>query len=120
MVDYVLVGINIAIFLFYLMIIITSIRIKKRLDNKVGMAFIYIIIAVLVLILIRIQQMFFEIEIINSISYFTDYVAIIFAILFFLAVFVFYREIKKINNKRTGIGGNLRNYKREFGKKIIR
>lgn len=120
MVDYIIIGISIVIFFFYLMTILISIGIKRRLDNRIGIAFIYIIIAILFLTLRRIQQIFLEIEITNAIPYFNDITILIFALLFFLAIFSFYRSIKKIGKSGRGISGNFQEYKKRFWGKVIK
>lgn len=114
MVDFIVVGISSVIFFFYLLIIFMSFSIKKRLKDDIGRAFIYIIIAILFLVIRRLQQIFIQAEIVASIPYFTDGITLVFAILFFMAVFSFYRAIKKIGSKRSYNG--LDNYKKRLGR----
>ena len=79
MIDYMIVGISIVIFIFYLMTILLSIDIKKRLNKDAGVSFIYLIIAVLFLAIRRIQQIFVQSDIMKSIPYFADFITLIFA-----------------------------------------
>lgn len=111
--DYITIGISLIIFVFYLMIIFMSVEIRKRLNKEAGVAFIYIIIAILVLVIRRVQQIFLEAEILRGVPYFTDFVTLIFAILFFLAIFHFHKSIKAVGkkdskkkNKRIGVQKN--------------
>ena len=76
-----------------------SIEIKKRLNKEAGVAFTYLIAAILVLFIRRIQQIFIEAEILPLIPYFTDFVTLIFSVLFFLAIFHFHKSIKMISKK---------------------
>jgi len=118
--DYIEIGISIVIFILYLAIILVSLAIKRRLNKEVGGSFLYIIIAILFLTARRLQQIFFKIDLMESIPYFTDILTFIFAFLFFIAIFIFYRAIKKAGGSRRRIGGNLQEYKRNLGRKIIR
>lgn len=120
MVDYIVVGISIVIFFFYLTIILMSIEIKRRLEKDAGRAFIYLILAILFLIIRRIQQIFLETEILNTIPYLSDIITFIFAVLLFMTVFSLYKSIKKASGSRKNAGYNLNEYKRKFGRKIIR
>ena len=115
MVDFIVVGISSIIFIFYLLIIFMSFWIKKRLRDDVGTAFIYIIIAILFLVIKRLQQIFLEAELVVSIPYFTDFVTLSFAFLFFMAIFSFYRSIKRAGGSRRQYNG-LSNYKRRLGR----
>src|SRR3989344_6454147 len=99
MIDYITVGISLIVFVFYLMIIFMSIEIKKRLNKAAGVAFTYLTAAILVLFIRRIQQIFIEAEILPLIPYFTDFVTLIFSVLFFLAIFHFHKSIKMISKK---------------------
>jgi hypothetical protein len=101
MIDYMVVGISIVIFIFYLMTIFMSIEIKKSLNKEAGTAFVYFIIAILFLALRRIAQIFLEADIISLVPYFSDYVTLVFAILFFLAVFHFHKSIKAVGRKSS-------------------
>lgn len=118
--NYLEIGVNLAIFIFYLAIIIISIEIKRRLNKEVGRSLIYLILGVLFLVICRVQQIFFYSEIFNWILYYEDYLRLIFAIFLFVAVFSFYRALKKAGSSRTRISGSLQNYKRNIGRKIIR
>lgn len=120
MVDYVIIGISIVVFFFYLVIILMSIEVKRKLDRRLGAAFVYIIIAILFLAVRRIQQIFLEIEVTEAVPYFTDIVTLVFALLFSLAIFSFYRAIKKIRDSKRSTSGNFQEYKRSLGRKIIR
>ena len=101
MVDYTVLGISIVIFIFYLMTILLSIDIKKRLNKDAGVSFIYLIIAVLFLAIRRIQQIFVQSDIMKSIPYFADFITLIFAALLFMAVFHFHKSIKAVGRKSS-------------------
>ncbi|MEK6912994.1 MAG: hypothetical protein AABX26_03515 [Nanoarchaeota archaeon] len=101
MIDYMIVGISIVIFIFYLMTILLSIDIKKRLNKDAGVSFIYLIIAVLFLAIRRIQQIFVQSDIMKSIPYFADFITLIFAALLFMAVFHFHKSIKAVGRKSS-------------------
>lgn len=96
-----IVGISIVIFIFYLMTILLSIDIKKRLNKDAGVSFIYLIIAVLFLAIRRIQQIFVQSDIMKSIPYFADFITLIFAALLFMAVFHFHKSIKAVGRKSS-------------------
>lgn len=101
MIDYTVLGISIVIFIFYLMTILLSIDIKKRLNKDAGVSFIYLIIAVLFLAIRRIQQIFVQSDIMKSIPYFADFITLIFAALLFMAVFHFHKSIKAVGRKSS-------------------
>lgn len=101
MIDYTVLGISIVIFIFYLMTILLSIDIKKRLNKDAGVSFIYLIIAVLFLAIRRIQQIFVQSDIMKSIPYFADFITLIFAALLFMAVFHFHKSIKAVGKKSS-------------------
>ena len=119
--DYTTIGISIVVFVFYLMTIFTLIEIKKRLNKDVGIAFVYLIIAILILFVRRVQQILLEADIIRySLSYFTDFVTLVFAVLFFIAIFSFYRSLKKEGGSKESLGEGFKDYKRSLGRKIVR
>lgn len=101
MIDYIIVGISVVIFIFYLMTILMSFEIRRSLNKEAGTAFTYIIIAVLFLITRRVAQIFLEADIVSLIPYFTDYVTLIFSILFFIAIFHFHKSIKAVGRKSS-------------------
>ena len=117
--DYITIGISLVIFIFYLVIFFLLIGIKKRLNKDAGRAFVYLMIALFFLIIRRLQQIFIESSILNPISYSSDIITLIFVIFFFLAIFSFYRSLKKAGSSGGG-AGSFSDYKRNLGRKIIR
>ena len=104
--NYITTAASFIVFIFYIMIIILAISIKKRIDRKAGKSFNYIILAIFALAIRRLQQIFNESDILHPIPYFPEIVTIIFAFLFFMAVFSFYRAIKEVDK------GTIKNRKR--------
>ncbi len=119
MTDYIQIGLGIIIFLFYLITLVIALIIKGKLNKKSGIAFIYFIIVILFLISGRIFSIFFELEIINTIrrSYFEDAFKLVFALLFFLAIYHFNRSLRKTGRRS---GSNFKEYKKSFGRKVIK
>lgn len=101
MIDYIVVGISVAVFIFYIMTILMSIEIRRNLNKEAGLAFLYIIISILFLAIRRIQQIFIQADISNSIPYSADFITLIFAILFFMAIFHFHNSIKAVSKKSS-------------------
>ncbi|MFH1311374.1 MAG: hypothetical protein ABIH65_03130 [Nanoarchaeota archaeon] len=118
--DYVTIGISLVIFSFYLMAIFLSINIKRKLTKEVGITFVYIIIALVLLIIIRLQQIFIETEIMKAIPYFIEFSTLIFSVIFFIAIFIFYKNLKKVGNSRRSASENFKDYKKNLGRKIIK
>ncbi len=114
MVDFIVVSISSIIFVFYLLIIFMSLWIRKRLRDDAGTAFIYVIIAILFLVIKRLQQIFFEAELVTSIPYFTDLVTLVFAILFFMAILSFYRGMKRAGSSRQDVGQSFSDYRKKL------
>jgi len=94
--DYVTIGISLIIFVFYLITFFFLIEIKKRLTKEAGIAFVYLILALAILVIRRLQQIFIVTDIVTSIPYFADFVTLIFAIVFFLAIFLFHKSINSL------------------------
>ena len=103
----------------YLITLITILIIKGKLNKRSGIAFIYFTIAVLFLILRRIFSIFFKANIINTVRafYVEDGFTLIFALLFFLSIYYFNRSLRKTNIRSRS---NFKDYKRSFGKKVIK
>lgn len=120
MVNYMIIAISSTIFIFYLITILMLFEIKRKLDNKLGTAFIYMIIAVFFLLIRRLQQIFLETARIDTIPYFTDIVTLIFALVFFIAIFSFYRNIRKIAGSRRSTRGHFQKHKKKPWKKILK
>ena len=118
--DYITVGISIAVFILYLMIFFLLIGIKRKLTRDAGRAFVYIMVAFFFLIIRRLQQIFIESDILHPVTYSSDVVTFIFAIFFFLGVLSFYRSLKKAGSSGRGTGESFSDYKRNLGRKIIR
>ena len=97
-----------------------SFAIKKRLKEDIGIAFTYFIISVLILIIRRLQQIFLEVQIVTAIPHFSDFVTLIFAVFFFLAILNFYRSVKMASGSGRGSSQSFNNYKKNLGRKIIR
>lgn len=107
--DYVNVGISIAIFIIYLVIIFLSIDIKRKLDRESGRAFIYLIIAILFLAFRRLQQLFIASKIVNPVPYSAETITIIFAFFLFLAVLNFHKSLKKVEERNDILFPQTRN-----------
>ena len=103
--DYISIVLSLIIFIFYITIITLLLRTKKRLDNEAGKAFTYFIVAVVFLTIRRIGQMFLESQIVAEIPYFTDFVTLIFAILFFVGIYHMYLAIKEESEKKVSRAG---------------
>ena len=94
--DYTLVGISLIVFIFYVITFFFLIEIKNRLTKEAGTAFTYLILALAILVVRRLQQIFVTSNIVTSIPYFADFVTLIFAIVFFLAIFHFHKSIDSL------------------------
>ena len=93
--DFIIVGLSLLVFIFYLVILFFLIEITKRVNKKIRITFIYLILAILFLIIRRLQQIFLESQILHFIPYLSEITTLMFAVFLFLAIFNFYREIKR-------------------------
>ncbi len=111
--DYVVVGISIVIFAIYVALFFFLIDIKKRVNKKAGIAIIFFMVAIAFLVVRRLQQIFLETEIVSFIPYFTDYITLIFAMLFFFGVFFLHKAVKEAGRPtgRERISDTLKKYK---------
>ena len=94
-VNYIVVGISTVIFAIYVALFFFFIDIKKRVNKKAGTAIVFFMLAIILLVVRRLQQIFLETEIVSFIPYFTDYITLIFAILFFFGVFFLHKAVKE-------------------------
>jgi hypothetical protein len=113
--DYIIVGISMVVFIFYLIALFLLFDARKRLEGNAKVAFTYFIIAFLFLVIRRLQQIFLESQIVAFIPYFADYITLIFAILFTAAVFYFHKAITSAGGKSKGVRAS----SKPFGIKIL-
>ena len=118
--DYITIGISLVIFIFYLITFFLLIETRKRLTKEAGLAFIYFMVALFILVIRRLQQIFVKSDMMTTIPYFADFVTLVFAIFFFLAILIFYRSLKRAGSLGRSVGESFKDYKRNLGRKIIR
>ena len=97
--DYITVGISTIILVIYMIIIFLLISIRNRVKEG-GSAAIYIILAIILLAVRRIQQVFYEAEILAFVPYLSDIIVFLFALLILLSVFSMHRTIKNLENSK--------------------
>ena len=116
--DFIVIGMSLVIFIFYLATLFLLIEVKKRLTKEAGIAIVYFILSLVSLIIRRISQIFSESEIIPAVPYFRDLITLVFAILFFLAVFHFKRAIESAARPsvRERVGNILSSYRKKLGR----
>ncbi len=113
--DYIFVGISIVIFISYLITFFFLFDTRKKLGGGAKTAFTYFILAILFLTLRRVTQISFEIQIVSTIPYFTEYVTLIFAILFSIAAYHFHKAITGVGKK----SGKTQESSKPFGIKFL-
>ncbi|MEK6840811.1 MAG: hypothetical protein AABX79_02565 [Nanoarchaeota archaeon] len=92
--DYITIVISFGIFALYLVTILLSVNIRRKLTGETGKPFVYLIIAILIVSIRRIQQIYVTSEIWHPIPYSTEIIAVGFAFFLFLAVLNFHRLLK--------------------------
>ena len=114
--DYTIIGVSIFIFIIYLISFLFLIDLKKGVNKKAGTAFIFFMLALVFLTLRRLQQIFLKAEMVSFVPYFTDYVTLIFAVLFFFGVFFLHRAIKEAGKSsgKERISDVLKKYRGKF------
>ena len=90
--DFIVVGLGIAILSIYLTILFFLLEIRTRISGKVKTAFTLLVTGIIVLILGRLENIFFVSDLI-TIPYFRDVMSFLFSILLFLAVYIIYKSI---------------------------
>jgi len=116
MINFFIMGISLVIFILYLVIFFILLRIKKRVDKKIGVSVIYMIFAIIFLMIRRLQQIFPNWPMF-SIKYFGEIITLIFVIFALFSVISFYRAVKQVS--RSGhTRGNFQEYKKGIKKRI--
>ena len=119
--DYILVGINVTILVFYLITLFLLLEIKARVSGKTGYAFFLLMIGVFVLILRRLERIFFISDLI-TIPYFKEVSSLIFSVLIFYSSYLFYKSIIEITDGKRSFTHSprkkesFRDYKKKLGK----
>ncbi|MBI2043607.1 hypothetical protein HYT25_04430 [Candidatus Pacearchaeota archaeon] len=114
--DFIVVGLGIAILSIYLTILFFLLEIRARIIGKAKTAFTLLVIGVIVLILGRIEYIFFVSDWI-TILYFRDMMSFFFSILLFLSTYIIYKSITGITDavsptaSRIKVSERLRGYK---------
>ena len=89
-----------------------ALEVKRKLKDDASMSFNYIILAILFLIIRRIVIIFVTTEIIDSVPYIEDALTLILAIFLFLAVWYFYKAVRKVH-----IENKFRNFRQKSASK---
>jgi len=113
--DYISIILNLITLVFYIVILLFLIEIKKRMNDNFALTFIYLLLAVIILIISKIFIILEETNllIVNNLS---EILTVLFSISFFLGVYYFYKNLTKItdsqkNGKKSKINDSLRNIK---------
>ena len=114
--DFIVVGLGIAILSIYLTILFFLLEIRTLITGKVKTAFTLLAVGMIILILRRLEYIFFTADLI-TIPYFRDIMSFLFSILLFLAVYIIYKSITGITDAVSSTASRVRVKERLSGYK---